>query len=82
LLGPDHPDVAMTQNNLALLLASSGRGGEAEPLYARALQTFAATLEPDHPKIQGCVANYAALLRERGRGAAARALARKHSTSA
>jgi tetratricopeptide (TPR) repeat protein len=80
LLGRDHPDVAMTQNNLALLLASSGRNSEAEPLYARALQTFAATLEPDHPKIQGCMANYAAFLREQGRGAAARSLAEKYST--
>jgi hypothetical protein len=72
----------MTQNNLALLLASSGRGGEAEPLYARALQTFAAALEPGHPKVQGCLANYAALLHDQGRGAAARALAEKYSTSA
>ena len=32
-LGPDHPDVATTLNNLALLYKKTGRYAEAEPLY-------------------------------------------------
>lgn len=49
----------MTLNNLALLLATSGRGDAAEPLYEEALRTFTARLDPGHPKIRGCAANYA-----------------------
>lgn len=36
-LGPDHPDVARTLNDLAVVLRDQGRGGEAEPLLRRAL---------------------------------------------
>ncbi|MCP4020945.1 MAG: tetratricopeptide repeat protein, partial [Desulfobacteraceae bacterium] len=35
--GPDHPDVATTLNNLALLYKSQGKYEEAEPLHQRAL---------------------------------------------
>ena len=36
-LGPDHPDVATSLNNLADLYRSMGRYAEAEPLYRRSL---------------------------------------------
>jgi tetratricopeptide (TPR) repeat protein len=36
-LGPDHPDVALSLNNLALLYQAEGRYSEAEPLYKRSL---------------------------------------------
>jgi tetratricopeptide (TPR) repeat protein len=36
-LGPNHPDVATSLTNLALLYASQRRYAEAEPLYRRAL---------------------------------------------
>ncbi len=36
-LGPDHPDVAQSLNNLAFLYEDQGRYAEAEPLYKRAL---------------------------------------------
>jgi tetratricopeptide (TPR) repeat protein len=36
-LGPDHPDVAQSLNNLALLYDQQGRYADAEPLYKRAL---------------------------------------------
>ena len=39
-LGPDHPDVAQTLNNLALLYYNQGRYAEAEPLYKRALAIY------------------------------------------
>ena len=68
----------MSENNLGLLLSKSGRGREAEPLFAHALQTFGATLDTSHPKIVACVENYAGLLREQGRAAAARELTKKY----
>ena len=36
-LGPDHPDVAESLNNLAELYSNQGKYAEAEPLYKRAL---------------------------------------------
>ena len=36
-LGPDHPDVAQSLNNLADLYRAQGRHADAEPLYKRAL---------------------------------------------
>lgn len=33
VLGPDHPDVAVSLNNMAQLLNGQGRYAEAEPLY-------------------------------------------------
>ena len=35
-LGPDHPDVATSLNNLALLYYNQGQYAKAEPLYQRA----------------------------------------------
>ena len=35
--GPEHPDVALSLNNLATLLYAANRHAEAEPLYRRAL---------------------------------------------
>jgi tetratricopeptide (TPR) repeat protein len=37
-LGTDHPDVATSLNNLALLYSTTGKYSEAEPLYKRALE--------------------------------------------
>jgi tetratricopeptide (TPR) repeat protein len=36
-LGPEHPDVAQSLNNLALLYGAQGKYSQAEPLYKRAL---------------------------------------------
>ena len=36
-LGPSHPDVAISLNNLAELYKAQGRYGNAEPLYKRSL---------------------------------------------
>ena len=36
-LGPEHPDVALRYNNLAVLYWAQGRYAEAEPLHKRAL---------------------------------------------
>ncbi len=47
-LGPDHPSVAATLNNLAVLLAGRGRYQDAEPLHQRALAIAEKTLGPNH----------------------------------
>jgi eukaryotic-like serine/threonine-protein kinase len=63
LLGPDHPDVAMTVHNLAVLRTTEGRREEAEALYRRALAIFERALGPDHPKTAACRAELAKLRR-------------------
>lgn len=37
VLGPEHPDLAVTLNDLAELYRNEGRLAEAEPLYRRSL---------------------------------------------
>jgi len=49
VLGPEHPNVAVSLNNLSNLLKDSDRLGEAEPLMRRALAILEASLGPDHP---------------------------------
>ena len=49
-LGPEHPDVAQSLNNLAELYRTQGRYAKAEPLYERSLAIMdekAAPLGPD-----------------------------------
>ena len=48
-LGPEHPDVATSLNNLAVLYRAQGRYAEAEPLYQRALKIREKALGPEHP---------------------------------
>ncbi|MCP4050602.1 MAG: tetratricopeptide repeat protein, partial [bacterium] len=50
-LGVDHPDVAISLNNLAELYYNQGRYKEAEPLYRHALKTLKQTLGTDHPEV-------------------------------
>ena len=49
--GPDHPEVAIDLNNLAILLKHTNRLAEAEPLYRRALAIDEASYGPDHPEV-------------------------------
>jgi tetratricopeptide (TPR) repeat protein len=49
LLGEEHPDVAASLNNLALLYKSQGRYSEAEPLYIQALDICERRLGANHP---------------------------------
>ncbi len=48
-LGEDHPHVAGSLNNLALLYNSQGRYSEAEPLYLQALELCERVLGVNHP---------------------------------
>jgi CHAT domain-containing protein/Tfp pilus assembly protein PilF len=47
-LGPNHPSVAATLNNLAVLLAGRGRYADAEPMHKRALAIAEKSLGPNH----------------------------------
>ena len=56
-LGPEHPDVATTLNNLALMLEKLGHVKEAGQCYRRAHAIAAAALGPDDPVVQVSRAN-------------------------
>ena len=66
-LGSEHPAVATTLNNLALVFDAQGRYGEAEPLYKRALAIWETALGPEHPDVATKLENYADFLRKTGR---------------
>jgi len=65
-LGPEHPDVATSLNNLAGLYRAQGQYAKAEPLYQRALAIAEKALGPEHPNVATLRKNYAALLRAAG----------------
>ena len=50
-LGADHPDVAATLNNLAVVYTAQGRYADAEGLYKRALAIKEKALGADHPAV-------------------------------
>jgi tetratricopeptide (TPR) repeat protein len=56
-LGPDHPYVATSLNNLAALYRVQGAYNEALPLYKRALPIYEKALGPDHPNTKQFLAN-------------------------
>jgi tetratricopeptide (TPR) repeat protein len=76
-LGPEHPDVAQSQDNLAVLLHEQGKYAEAEPLYQRALAIREKALGPEHPNVAESLNNMAELLRAQGKYAEAEPLYRR-----
>jgi DUF2914 family protein/tetratricopeptide repeat protein len=50
-LGPLHPDLANTLNNLAIITEKEGRPREAERAYRRAVEIAMASLPPDDPMV-------------------------------
>jgi tetratricopeptide (TPR) repeat protein len=62
-LGPDHPNVAFTLNNLGEVYRAQGRYAAAAPLYPRALAIAEKRLGPDHPTLAALLDNYAVVLR-------------------
>jgi tetratricopeptide (TPR) repeat protein len=66
-LGDDHPDVAISLNNLAALYDLQGRYGEAEPLYQQALALRQQLLGDEHPDVASSLNNLAALYKSQGR---------------
>lgn len=69
--GPEHPDVGVTANNLAMLYKSLGRYAEAEPLYQLALDILTKSLGVDHPDVMNLRVNYSEMLRKSGKTAEA-----------
>ena len=49
LIGPDCPDVAITEQNLGALLHKLGRSDEGRDLLQRAVSILAVRLKPNHP---------------------------------
>src|SRR5262249_39540054 len=58
-LGPDHPDVAQSLNNLATLYDQQARYADAEPLYKRSLVIRENILGPNHPMVAESLNNLA-----------------------
>jgi tetratricopeptide (TPR) repeat protein len=65
-LGPEHPDVAVTINNLAELYRSRGWYAKAEPFYERALAIRKKALGPLNPDLATSFNNLARLYRFQG----------------
>ena len=63
MLGPDHPDVAISLNNLAGLYQHQGNYAKAEPLYKRSLAIFETALGHDHLNVATSLENLAGLYR-------------------
>ncbi|MDJ0521640.1 MAG: CHAT domain-containing protein [Planctomycetota bacterium] len=73
-LGPDHPDVATSLNNLAAMLEALGEYKQARPLYERALRIWEKASGPEHEDVGTGLNNLAALLRTLGEYEEARPL--------
>jgi tetratricopeptide (TPR) repeat protein len=65
--GPDHPDVGVTANNLAMLYKSQGKYKDADPLYKLALSILTNSLGADHSDVVNLRVNYSELLRRQGK---------------
>ncbi len=65
-LGPLHPDLANTLNNLAIVAEKAGRLDDAETFYRRAVAIASASLPADHPMLAASRENLEAFCRARG----------------
>jgi hypothetical protein len=65
-LGPLHPDLANTLNNLAVVAEMTGRSSEAETLYRRGAAIASAVLPSDHPMVVASRQNLEDFCRARG----------------
>jgi hypothetical protein len=72
VLGPDHPDTAISLNDLALLLRDQGDPAAARPLFERALTIGERVIGPDHPDTVATRRALVELAAEGGRPAAGR----------
>ena len=76
-LGPDHPNVATSLNNLAELYRTQGQYAQAEPLYKRSLAIVEKALGPNHPNVATSLENLAVLYRVTKREAQASELEKR-----
>ena len=61
LLGKEHPDVALSLNNLAGLYRNQGRYEEAKSYLKQALKIVEQALGPEHPSSQAMRNNLEAI---------------------
>ena len=73
-LGPEHPDIAASLNNLASLYHTQGQYAQAEFLYTRSLAICEKALGPDDPRVATSLENLAELYKKTGRAKEAEAL--------
>lgn len=67
LLNPNHPDIAITLNDLAVLCKIQGKYKEAEPLYWQALAINEQALGSNHPNTANSHHNLAGLYDDQGK---------------
>jgi hypothetical protein len=77
-LGSEHPDVAVSLNDLALLHLHQAQLSEAEPLMRRALAIDEASYGAEHPEVAADLNNLAQLLQATNRLSEAEPLSRRH----
>ncbi len=61
-LGAEHPSVATTLNNLAVLYYKQGKFEEAARAFERIITIIEKALGPEHPNLAVAMSNYAAIL--------------------
>jgi Tetratricopeptide repeat/Protein of unknown function (DUF2914) len=66
-LGPQHPDLANTLNNLGIVCEMTQKPEDAERFFRRAYAIAAATLKPDHPFVTTSRKNLEDFCRARGK---------------
>jgi CHAT domain-containing protein/tetratricopeptide (TPR) repeat protein len=66
-LGPEHPALATTLNNLSAMLDQQGKHSEAEPLQRRALGILERSLGPLHPDTASTLTTLAVSLDRQGK---------------
>jgi hypothetical protein len=67
-LGPDHPNVASSLNNLANLLQAANRPAEAAPLMLVIFPAFQRAIGHPHPHREVAIGTYRGVLSALGRG--------------
>ena len=64
---PNHPNVAISLDNLALIYQLQGHYAQAEPLFKRSLAIREKALGPDHPDVALSLENLAQLYKKTNR---------------
>ena len=67
ILGNDHPDVAVSLDNLAVLYHTQGRYSEAETLYLQSLEMLKHLLGEEHPGVATSLNALALLYKDQGK---------------
>ena len=78
-LGPEHPDVASSLNNLGNAFYHRGRHAEARPVYERALAIRESAFGQNSPDVAVTITNLASVYDEFGRYVEAEALNRRRA---